>query len=243
MTGISISGKESIMSDRFALDPFGRIVAVIALIVGPLTLIIADIMQWILQPAGANPTAADVAAQFPSAWMVVALLSIVGPIVWLAGLPAASALPDRRGSLVTRAGALVTGLGLAAGIGHLALFFGLFGSLASAALDADAAQRMAAAGDADAIGNTLLIAFLVCYSLGPIVMTVGLRIARRVAVWVPIAAVLTAGANLFGGPIAGVVQLVALAGVWGAVIVAILRSGRTPALHTQEAERRPAPVK
>lgn len=230
------------MSDRFALDRFGRIVAVIALIVGPLTLVIADIMQWTLQPAGADPTPADVAAQFPTAWLTVALLSVFGPIVWLAGLPAASALADRRGALATRVGALVTGLGLAAGVGHLALFFGLYGALASAGLDATAAHRMSAAGDADLVGNVLLIAFLICYSLGPIVMTVGLRIARRVAVWVPIAAVLTAGANLFGGPIAGIVQLVALAAVWGAVVVAILRADRVPAATTRVGNRTAVPA-
>ena len=217
------------MSERITSYRDGRIIAVITLIVGPLTLIIADVMQWMLQPTGADPTPADVATQFPAAWLIVALLSVLGPIVWLTGLPAASALPDRRGALATRVGAVVTGLGLAAGVGHLALFFGLYGSLASAGLDVEAARRMAAAGDADVIGNVLLIMFLVCYSLGPIVLTVGLRIARRVAVWVPIAAVLTAGANLFGGPIAGIVQLVALAGVWGAVVWAVLRSDGGPA--------------
>lgn len=229
------------MSDRTVLDRLGRTVAIIALVVGPLTLIIADIMQWTLRPSGVDPTAADVAAQFPTAWLLVALLSVFGPVIWLMGLPAASALPDRRGRLSTRIGALVTALGLAAGVGHLAAFFSLYGSLAAAGLDADAAHRMVAAGDADAVGNVLLIAFLVCYSLGPIVMTVGLRIARRVAVWVPITAVLTAGANLFGGPIAGAVQLVTLAGVWAAVVVAILRSDRS-ASPSRSAERAPSPA-
>jgi hypothetical protein len=216
------------MSDRTALDRLGKTVAIISLVVGPLTLIVADVMQWTLQPGGADPTAVDVAAQFPAAWLIVALLSVFGPVIWLMGLPAASALPGGRGRLTTRIGVLGTALGLAAGVGHLAAFFSLYGSLASADLDAVASDRMMAAGDADAVGSVLLIVFLVCYSLGPIIMTVGLRIARRVAVWVPIAAVLTASANLFGGPIAGIVQLVTLAGVWGAVVVAILHSERDP---------------
>ncbi|HET8928769.1 MAG TPA: hypothetical protein VFN24_13200 [Microbacterium sp.] len=203
---------------------FGRVVAVTALIVGPLSLIAGNIAQWLLQPAGAAPTAVDVAAQFPAAWLTIGLLGVFGPIVWLAGIPATAALAPRRGALVTRVGALITGAGLAAGIGHVALFFGLYGALAQAGLDTGAVGAMAAAADQEMLGNILLYAFLIGFSLGPIVLTVGLRIAGAVAVWVPIAAVITAGANLFGGPIAGIVQLIALVLVWAPLTIAVARS-------------------
>lgn len=204
---------------------FGRVVAVTALIVGPLSLIAGDIAQWMLQPAGPAPTATDAAVQFPDAWLAIGLLGVCGPIAWLAGIPAVAALAPARGRVVTGIGALLTGAGLAAGIGHVALFFGLYGALAQAGLDADATTAMEAAADRELLGNILLYAFLIGFSLGPIVLTVGLRIAGVVAVWVPIAAVVTAGANLFGGPIAGVVQLVALALAWVPLAVAVARSG------------------
>lgn len=204
---------------------FGRVVAVTALIVGPLSLIAGDIAQWMLQPTGAAPTATDAAAQFPAAWLAIGLLGVFGPIVWLAGIPAVAALAPARGRIVTRVGALLTGAGLAAGIGHVALFFGLYGALAGAGLNADATTAMEAAADGELLGNILLYAFLIGFSLGPIVLTVGLRIAGVIPVWVPIAAVVTAGANLFGGPIAGVVQLVALALAWAPLAVAVARSG------------------
>ena len=186
---------------------FEKVVAVTALVVGPLSLVITTVWQWMLHPTGAQPTAIDVAAQFPTAWLVIGLLAVCGPLVWLLGLPATVVHAADRGALVTRIGALVTGIGLAAGVGHLAAYFALYGAAAAAGLNGDAAAAMASAGDAEPIGNILLLVFLVGYSLGPIVLTVGLRMARVVAVWVPLAAVITAGANLFGGPIAGVVQL------------------------------------
>lgn len=204
---------------------FDRVVATTALIAGPLTLVITTVWQWMLQPSGTDPTVVDVAQQFPVAWRVIGLLAVFGPLVWLIGLPATVPPAATRGSLPTRIGALLTGVGLAAGLGHLAAYFSLHGAMAAAALPSDGERAMLQAGDAEPLGNTLLLVFLIGYSLGPIVLTIGLRIGHVVPVWVPLAAVVTAGANLFGGPIAGVVQLVALVVVW-APLAALVASGR-----------------
>lgn len=194
--------------------PFGRPVAVAALIIGPLSLIVGNIIQWLLSPSGAAPTATDVALQFPAAWLIIGLLGVFGPMAWLAGIPAAVSLAPDRGAVLTRVGGLVTGAGLAAGIGHVALYFGLYGTLARAGLTREDLASLGSAADAETLGTVLLLAFLVCFSLGPILLAIGLRIAGVVPVWVPVAAVLTAAANLFGGPVAGVVQLVALVLLW-----------------------------
>ena len=206
---------------------FDRVVATTALVAGPLSLVITTVWQWMLQPAGAQPTAVDAAEQFPTAWIVIGLLAVFGPLIWLAGLPAVVAPAAARGRLVTRIGALVTGLGLAAGIGHLAAYFSLYGAVAAASLPDDGVDAMLRAGDAEPIGNVLLLVFLVGYSLGPIVLTVGLRIGRVVGVWVPLAAVITAGANLLGGPIAGIVQLIALIALWAPLVVLVARGSAT----------------
>lgn len=210
---------------------FGRVVAIVALVLGPLSLIVGNLAQWAIQPAGANPTAVDAAAQFPAAWLTVGLLGVFGPIIWLAGLPAVSALAPERGAVVTRIGTLLTGAGLAAGVGHVALYFGLYGALAAAGLTRAGEARMAAAADQEIIGNVLLVAFLIGFSAGPIVLTVGLRIARVIAVWVPIAAIVTAGASLFGGPIAGIVQLVTVVLVWAPLVFAVARHAATRPRH------------
>lgn len=206
---------------------FGRVVAAAALTAGPLSLVVTTVCQWMLQPVGAQPSAVDAAEQFPVAWVAIGLLAALGPLVWLAGLPALARPVTARGRLVTRVGVLLTGLGLAAGVGHLAAYFSLYSAVAAASLPDDGVTAMLRAGDAEPIGNTLLVVFLVGYSLGPIILTTGLRIARAVAVWVPLAAVITAGANLFGGPIAGIVQLAALIAVWAPLVVLVARARAT----------------
>jgi hypothetical protein len=171
-----------------------------------LSLIVTGLAQWFLQPSGANPTAADAAAQFPVAWWAIGLTAVFGPLVWLAGIPAATSAGTGRGATVRLVGGLLTGAGLAAAVGHLALVFGL-------------------AADSP-VGDVLLIVFLVGFSVGPIVLTVGMRMARVVAVWVPVAAVVTAVASFVGGPIAGVAEYAALALTWAPVAIAVARSAR-----------------
>lgn len=205
-------------------SPLHRVGAVAALILGLVSLIVTNVVQWTLQPSGTDPGPADVAAQFPGPWLLVGLLSVFGSLVWLAGLPPAVALAPRRGSVVTALGGALTGAGLAAGVGHLALFFGLGGALAASGLPSEELLRVSRAADADALSNSVLVVFLVGFAVGPIVLAIGLRIARVVGVWVPIAALVAAVANFVPSPVAGVVQLLAVAAVWGAIAVALLRS-------------------
>ncbi|WP_029144326.1 hypothetical protein [Microbacterium luticocti] len=198
-------------------------VAAILLGVGVLSLVVTTVMQWMLQPSAPDPTPADVAAQFPAAWTVLGLLAVFGPLAWLGAIPAVMRLPRRRGRVVTVAGGVLTALALGTGIGHLALFFGLFGSLAAAGASHETAQQVAAGSDGDLLTGVLLVVFLVAFALGPIVLTIGLRIAGLVPVWVPVAAVVTAAASFLGGPIAGVVQLLALLATWVPTGVALAR--------------------
>jgi hypothetical protein len=79
------------------------------------------------------------------------------------------------------------------------------------------------AADAEPLANALLLVFLIAFSLGPILLTVGLRRAKAVAVWVPVAAIVMTVANFVGGPVAGIVQLCALALTFVPIIVAVLR--------------------
>lgn len=176
-----------------------------------------------LQPAGPRPTAVDAAEQFPAAWLLVALLSVCGTLCWIGGIPSAIRLAPNRGGVLALIGGTITGAGLAAGIGHLALYFGFSSAVAASGVNDDAREALSTAGDGDALGNLLLVVFLVAFSLGPVILTIGLRIAGAVPVWVPVAALVTAGASFFGGPVAGIVQLVSLVLVWAPMAVAILR--------------------
>jgi len=176
-------------------------VGVSCLVIGPLSLIAATMLQWTPQP---DPSSALFA--------VVAVISVFGPLVWLFGIPAVVKLAKARGWVLTFTGGLLTAIGLAAGVGHLALFFG-------APLAHDSA-----------IGNALLMVFLVAFATGPIVLTIGLRRAKIVAVWVPVAAIIMAVANFVGGVPAGIVQLIALVATFAPIIVAVARPARSAAL-------------
>lgn len=200
-----------------------RSIAVTALVLGPVSLIGVTLAQWMLQRTNQGAGPLDLASGHPSQWSVIAAASVLGPVVWLAGLPAVSALPTDRGRRLTLVGALLTGAGLAAGIGHLALVFGTFSTLAAAGLSPQEAAQVAQAADVDWLGNALLVTFLVGYAVGPLLLALGLRKARLVPVWAPLAAVLTAAATLFGGPLAGIVQVLALIALWGAVVRAVIR--------------------
>jgi hypothetical protein len=213
--------KSTSRTTRSGLAPHARVVPVAALIVGPGTLIVTTVLQWTLHPSGAHPGAIDVAGQFPGMWLTIGLLSVFGPVAWLAGLPAAIALAPARGRVLTMTGGLVTGAGMAAGVGHLALYFGLYASAAASGLGRGALRRLDEAADGETIGNVLLIVFLIGFAVGPVLLTIGLRIARVVGVWVPLAAIVTAAAGFFGGTIAGVVQLITLVLLWAPIALAV----------------------
>jgi hypothetical protein len=215
-----------------------RMLAVAALLLGPLSLIASTIVQWFLQPAGTDPTAVDAAAQFSTIWLALGLAAVFGPLVWLAGIPSAVGLVTGRGSGLTLVGGLLTGFGLVVGAAHLSLFFGYYAALAASDLAPQDVASAVAAADGEPLSNTLLICFLIAFSLGPILLTVGLRIARRVGVWVPIAALITAAASFFGGPIAGIVQVVALALTWAPIAIAVARSDESAMLPVTALGRR-----
>jgi hypothetical protein len=131
---------------------------------------------------------------------------------------------------ITTIGGYLTGAGLIAGVGHLALFFGLIADAAGAGLDSDTGRALLQADDASVISTVLLYGFLVGFSLGPILLTIGLRLARLVPVWVPVAAIVMVVANFVGGIPAGIVQLVAVIATFVPMVVLLARHENAPAI-------------
>lgn len=214
-----------------------RAIGLVGLIVGPASLIATSLIQWMNQPSDASTTVIDIAQQHPVAWLTASLFAVFGPLVWLAGIPAVIGLVVGRGWALTVTGGYLTAIGLAAAVGHLALYFGVFSAVASSGISNDAVDAMGRSGDQDPLSNALLVLFLICFSLGPIVLTMGLRRAGVVAVWVPVAAIVMTVANFVGGPVAGIVQLCALLLTFVPIIVAVARPGTRPAAATPPAPR------
>jgi hypothetical protein len=205
-----------------------RTVTVAALLVGPLSLIVATILQWLVTPAGPSSTIFDMISDNSTTWSAVGLISVFGPLCWLAGIPAVIDLVHGRGWTLTTIGGYLTAAGLAAAVGHLAIYFALYGTAASSGLHADALKALETASSDNLLSNLLLFLFLACFSVGPILLTVGLRMAKQVAVWVPVAAIVMTVANFVGGVPAGIVQLCALVLTFAPMIVAVLRTNRAP---------------
>jgi hypothetical protein len=210
-----------------------RTIGVTGLLAGPLSLIVATVLQWMLQSgmvqsAAHQATVFEVIAQNQALWLLVGVVSVFGPLVWLAGIPAAIGLARERGWVLTSIGGGITALGLVAGVGHLALYFGTYAVLATDGVSNHVQSVLGRAADAEPLANALLVVFLIAFSLGPILLTIGLRRAKAIAVWVPVAAIVMTVANFVGGPVAGIVQLCALVIVFAPIVVAVLRSPARP---------------
>lgn len=197
------------------------------LILGPLSLAAATVLQWVAQQRQGTDGLEELIASERGLWLSIVFISVFGPIAWLAGLPAVLCLvPEAaRGRRLTWVGTALLGLGLVAGVGHLALYFGLQTMLADARPGAAALTAMSAAADVEPLSTVLLVLFLGAFSVGPILLTVGLRRARAVAVWVPVAAIVMTVAGFAGGMPAGIVQLALLLAVFGAIIAALPHTG------------------
>lgn len=200
-----------------------RLLGAIGMILGLASLIAATVIQWLIQPGDPPGTPVDVARENPAIWMLVSLLSVLGPMFWVAGVFAITSRVTGRGWVLTTIGGSLTALGLVSGVGHLALFFGLTGDAAGAGIDAGTALSLLRADDGSIVSTVLLYGFLIGFSLGPILLTIGLRLAKAVPVWVPVAAIVMVVANFVGGVPAGAVQLLAALLVFVPMLVILLR--------------------
>jgi hypothetical protein len=209
-----------------------RLAGILGMTLGVLSLVAATILQWVVQPSDPSGTPLDLAKEDPGIWLVVGLLGVLGPLVWVAGIVAVTMIHRSRWWQVTTIGGYLTGGGLVAGVGHLALFFGLITDAAGAGVDSDTGMALLGADDGSVLSNVLLYGFLVGFSLGPILLTVGLRLAKLVPVWVPVAAIVMVVANLIGGIPAGIVQLLAVLATFGPLAILLARKEDAPAVST-----------
>lgn len=94
---------------------------------------------------------------------------------------------------------------------------------AASDVGADAGLGLLQADGASTLSNVLLYGFLAGFSLGPILLTIGLRLAKLVPVWVPVAAIVMVVANFIGDIPAGAVQLLAAIETFRPMVVLLLR--------------------
>ncbi|MBX3078848.1 MAG: hypothetical protein KF692_06420 [Cryobacterium sp.] len=212
-----------------AAERFWRNAGVGGMILGMVSLIAATIIQWFVQPSDPSGTPIDVAQQNPTAWLIVSLLAVLGPLAWVGGIVSVTLLVRTKGCTLATIGGYLTAAGLIAGVGHLAIFFGLIADIAGSGLSPENGLAVLRADDSSILSSVLLYGFLVGFSLGPISLTVGLRRAKLVPVWVPVAAIIMVVANFVGGTVASIVQMIAVVATFAPMIVALLKEQKVTA--------------
>lgn len=181
------------------------------LLVGSLLFSLGDLLRRTVDsPTGSSPTALAAAVQdHPGTWLVAGVLSALAPLLFIPGVCALVATTRGRGSRVVAVGGALAVLGLVASVGHAVAYYAPFALYGRAGTDAATIRALDGASESYPMLVALIIAFMVGITIGMITLLVGLRRARRVPVWAPIAAVVFAAAGSSGGVAMGVLGTVA----------------------------------
>jgi hypothetical protein len=182
-----------------------------ALLVGALLLSLGDLLRRTVDSStGSSPTAiASAVHDHPGVWLAAGVLSALAPVLFIPGICALVATTRGRGSRVVAVGGALAVLGLVASAGHAVAYYAPFALYGRADTDATTIKALDDASESYPMLVALIIAFIVGITIGTITLLVGLRRARRVPVWAPIAAVVFAVAGSSGGVVMGVLGTVA----------------------------------
>lgn len=198
-----------------------------------------DLLRRIVEPATpslASTTAA--VANHQGLWFAAGVLEVVASVLLVAGATGALLLAGGRGRVLTRVGAGLLAVGAIASTGHTIGYYGTYAAYADSGLDTG--SLTAIDGTTDALGGVTIVLFMIGMLLGPIVLTVGLRRASVVPIWVPVLAVVFVVAGAVGGVGAGVVGLMAGLASLGFVGLTLLRSPDVALLTTPRPQPSPA---
>jgi hypothetical protein len=176
------------------------------LLVGALLFSLSDLLRRTVDSStGSSPTATAASVHdHPGVWLAAGILSALAPAFFIPGVCALAATTRERGSRVVAVGAALAVLGLVASTGHAVAYYSPFALYGRAHADAATIKALDHASESYPLLIALIIAFIVGMTIGMITLLVGLRRARRVPVWAPIAAVMFAVAGSSGGVAMGV---------------------------------------
>lgn len=201
----------------------------IALIVGAAAFAVADLIRRIILPDGLDTAGMiDAVSSHSGAWLVAGLLALAAPVLMLPGIAGATRAVTERGRVLTRIGGAAVILGLLAAIGHAVAFYGMAALYARTSLNSADAARFEDASNAYPLFVVLIVLFIVGLLLGPILLTLGLRRARTVQIWVPVVAIIFGVSGSVGGVPAGVVGVVAALATFVPIAVPALTRAAAP---------------
>ena len=209
------------------------------LVLGALAFSGGDVLRRVVEPT--TPTVAsttEAVAQQPGLWFAAGALELLSALLLVAGAVAAVRLARSRGRGLTGTGATLLGIGAVASTGHTIGYYGTYAAYAGSGVDADTLARLN--GTTDALGGVVIALFMLGMLLGPVLLTVGLRRAGAVPIWVPVLAVVFVVAGAVSGVPAGVVGLLAGVASLGYVGLALLRTPDAAPIPTPRVQPSPA---
>lgn len=188
-------------------------IAAIGLVTGPLLFTIGDLLRRLVEPADAPSAAAvtDAVGRHGGAWLAAGVFSVGAAFCLLPGVVGLLGQATGRGARITTAGALLVGVGAVASVGHAVAFYSPYALFNRAGTPGPALEALDNASETYPLLLLLIVLFIVGMMLGPLVLFVGLRRARRVPIWSVVAAVVFAACGSTSGIQAGVVGVFAAA--------------------------------
>ena len=168
-------------------------------------------------------------------WLALGLAVVLGSLAMMPGILAVLRRADPpteedsastragRARATIRAGGCLVLVGLVASVAHALAFYGMAAIDGTSGAPLGAVEAMENASNTYPLFVLVIIGFIVGMTLGPIVLTWGLRRAGAVPIWVPVAALVFAVTGTVGGAVAGVVGLVAAVATFGMIGRALTR--------------------
>lgn len=206
-----------------------------ALILGVAAFSIGDVLRRVVEgPADASTASVTAAVRDrPGLWLVAGLLEVIAALLLVPGAIGARQLAVERGRVATTIGAGLVVVGAIASMGHTIGYYGSYAGYAAGGLDAGTVDRLERTDDL--LGGVVIALFMLGLMVGTVVLTIGLRRAGVVPVWVPVLALVFVVSGAMPGLGAGLVGLLAGLGSLGFVGAVVLRTPSSVAVEMPSA--------
>jgi hypothetical protein len=190
---------------------------------GAVTFSTADLLRRLATPDNGQDPVGIVhqVAEHSTTWLLAGSLATLSAFLLAPAALAITMLASGRGRVLTRLGGFLLAAGALASMAHMVGEFGFPAIRAAAGIDDAAMSALDHVGYGPA--GAMIVVFILGFTLGLLLMMIGLRRAGVVPLWSVIAAVVAIAAGGSGGVAAGVVGVVAWLATLGPVAVALTR--------------------
>ncbi|QGN32556.1 hypothetical protein [Microlunatus sp. Gsoil 973] len=188
-----------------------RRVAAGGLVLGPLLFTLADLLRRLIEPTGINSATTITRAvdQHRGAWLAAGLLSVASAYCFVAGVAGLITTASGRGARFTTVGAVLTGIGAVASVGHAVAFYSPYALYDTARITASDIEALDRASETSPLLIAIVVLFMIGMMVGPVILLFGMLRGRRTPVWSFVAAIVFVACGSTSGAAAGVLAIAA----------------------------------